>query len=119
MASYLTPLPLCEEFASGVHSQCCYTLLQLRYLPISLIRIKEIQIGDHEIKTVNFANDTTIFLKEITCFNRKQLILKLWSQFFIKIFGVNFGNSILDNSNRDKISEGIKNSISGTDRDSP
>ena len=28
------------------------------------------------------------------------------SQFCIKILGVNFGNSILDDSNRDKISEG-------------
>ena len=28
------------------------------------------------------------------------------SQFCIKILGVNFGNSIFDNSNRDKISEG-------------
>ena len=31
-------------------------------LPISLIRIEGIQIGDHEIKTINFAEDTTIFL---------------------------------------------------------
>ena len=28
------------------------------------------------------------------------------SQFYIKILGVNFGNSILDDSSRDKISEG-------------
>ena len=38
-----------------------------------------------------------------------------WSQSFIKIFGVNFSNYILDNSNWDKISEGItKKSTSGT-----
>ena len=30
-----------------------------------------------------------------------------WSQFSIKIIGVSFVNSILDNSNWDKISEGI------------
>ena len=30
-----------------------------------------------------------------------------WSQFFIEILGVNFGNSILNNSNWDKISEDI------------
>ena len=30
-----------------------------------------------------------------------------WSQVFNKIFGVNFGNSILNNSNWDKLSEGI------------
>ena len=62
MASYLTHLPLCEEFVNGVHFKCCYTLLQLRCLPISLIRIKGIQIENHEIKIVNFADDTTIFL---------------------------------------------------------
>ena len=41
-------------------------------------RIKRIQIGDHKIKTVNFANDTTIFLRDITCLDRIQLILKLY-----------------------------------------
>ena len=30
-----------------------------------------------------------------------------WAQFFIKILAANFGNYILDNSNLDKISEGI------------
>ena len=33
------------------------------------------------------------------------------SQFSIKILGVNFGKSILDNSNWDKISEGIINKL--------
>ena len=28
----------------------------------------------------------------------------VWSQFFIKIFGVHFGNSVLDNCNWDRIS---------------
>ena len=41
----MTLLPLCEEFACGVHPQCCYTLLQLRYFPISLIRIKGTHIA--------------------------------------------------------------------------
>ena len=40
-------------------------------------RIKEIQIGDHEIKIVNFADNTTIFLRYITCLNRIQVILRL------------------------------------------
>ena len=66
MASYLTPLPLCEEFARDVHSHCCYTLLQLRYLSISLIRIKGIEIGDPEIKTLNSAGNTTISFRDIT-----------------------------------------------------
>ena len=40
--------------------------------------IKGIQIGDHEIKIVNFADEITIFLKEITCLNRMQLILEVY-----------------------------------------
>ena len=41
-------------------------------------RIKGIQIADHEIKIANFADDTTIFLRDITCHNRIYLILKLY-----------------------------------------
>ena len=39
--------------------------------------IKGIQIGDHKIKIVNFADDTTILLRDITCLDRIQVILKL------------------------------------------
>ena len=35
-------------------------------------------IGDHEIKMVNFAESTTIFLRDITCVSRIQVILKLY-----------------------------------------
>ena len=41
-------------------------------------RIKGIQIGDHEIERVNFVEDTTIFLKDVTCLDRIQGILKLY-----------------------------------------
>ena len=41
-------------------------------------RIKEIEIGDHDIKIVNFADNTTIFLTDITCRKRTQMILKLY-----------------------------------------
>ena len=41
-------------------------------------RIKEIQIGDHEIKIVKFTDHTTIFLRDITCLNRTQVILRLY-----------------------------------------
>ena len=34
-------------------------------------RIKGIQIGDHEIKIVNFADNTTIFLRDITCLDTR------------------------------------------------
>ena len=40
-------------------------------------RIKRVQIGDHEIKIINFADDTTIFLKDINYLDRIQVILKL------------------------------------------
>ena len=72
-------------------------------------KIKRIQIEDHEVKIVNFADNTTIFLKiGITCLDRIQVIS-------VKIFEVTFSNSILDNSKWDKISEGIaKKFISGT-----
>ena len=43
-------------------------------------RIKGIQIGDHEIKIVNFTDNTTIFLKDITCLNRIQVILRLYEK---------------------------------------
>ena len=43
-----------------------------------LISIKGMQIGDHEIKWVNFAEDTTIVLRDITYLNRIQVILKLY-----------------------------------------
>ena len=42
--------------------------------------IKEIQIGDHEIKIVNFTDNTTIFLRDITCLNRMQVILRLYEK---------------------------------------
>ena len=40
-------------------------------------RNKRIQIGDHEIKIVNFADSTTIFFRDITCLNRMHAILKI------------------------------------------
>ena len=43
-------------------------------------RIKGIQIGDYEIKIVNFAGNTTIFLRDITCFNRIHVILRLYEK---------------------------------------
>ena len=76
MVSYLKPLLLCEVFARGVHFQCNYKLLKLSYSPISLIRIKGIQIVGHEIKVIHFADNFTIFLRDITRLNRIQVILK-------------------------------------------
>ena len=36
--------------------------------------IKGIQIGEHKIKLVNFADNSTIILRDITCLNRIQVI---------------------------------------------
>ena len=41
-------------------------------------RIKGIQIGDHDIKIVNFADNTITFLRDITCLNRTQVVLKTY-----------------------------------------
>ena len=41
-------------------------------------RIKGIQIGDHEIKIVTFTDNTTIFVRDITCLNRVQVIIRLY-----------------------------------------
>ena len=42
-------------------------------------RIKGTQIGgDHEIEIVDFADDTTILLRDIICLNRIQVVLKLY-----------------------------------------
>ena len=67
--------PIIRGVCQGYPSQYSYTLLQLIHLPILLIRIKGIQIGENEIKTVSFAG-TTIFLTDITCLNRIRVILK-------------------------------------------
>ena len=62
MVFYLAPLPLCKEFAGCV--------------PISLIKIKVIQIGDHEIKIISFADNITILLANISCRNSIQVTKK-------------------------------------------
>ena len=41
-------------------------------------RIKGIPIGDHEIKIENSPDNTTIFLRDITCLNKRQVILNVY-----------------------------------------
>ena len=43
-------------------------------------RVKGVQIGTQEIKIVNFADDATIFLRDIGCLNRIQTILNLYEK---------------------------------------
>ena len=38
------------------------------------------EIGDPEIKIVNFTDNTTIFLRDITFLNRIQVILRLYEK---------------------------------------
>ena len=43
-------------------------------------KIKGIEIWNDEIKIVNFTDNTTIFLRDITCLNRIQVILRLYEK---------------------------------------
>ena len=40
-------------------------------------KINEIQIGDHEIKILNFVDNNSIFSRDVTRLNRIKVILKL------------------------------------------
>ena len=42
--------------------------------------LKEYKIGDHEIKIVKFTDNTTIFLRDITCPNRIRVVLRLYEK---------------------------------------
>ena len=75
------PFTLTREVCQG----CLFSML-LYIIPVEVLasfinankRSKGIQIGDHEIKTVNFADNTTMFLRDITCLDRIKVILKLY-----------------------------------------
>ena len=43
-------------------------------------RVEGILIGGHEIKIVNFTDNTTIFLRDITFPNKIQVILRLYEK---------------------------------------
>ena len=75
MVFYLTLLPLYKGFARAVHSQwsCILAYVFANFIDADK-RIKGMQIGDHEIKLANFADEITFFLADITCFNRIHMI---------------------------------------------
>ena len=65
----------------GVHQGC--PLSMILHITVACVfanfidankSIKEIQIGDHVIKLVNFAGEITFFLADITCLNRIHVI---------------------------------------------
>ena len=78
---------LCDSFTLTREVYQAYLFSMLLYIIAAEVlasfinankRIKEIEIGDHEIKIVNLADNTTIFLRDTTCFDRIQVILKLY-----------------------------------------
>ena len=75
------PLTLTREVCQGYLFSMLLYIFAAEVL-VSFIkankRIKGIQIGVHEIKIVNYADDTTTFLRDITCLNRIQVIIKLY-----------------------------------------
>ena len=79
MVPYLTVYSY-SQCARGVYFSCCFTILRLRYLPSSLLLIKGLKEYNQEtkIKIVNFADNTTIFSRDIICLNRVQVILRLY-----------------------------------------
>ena len=75
MDSYLILSPLRKKFPRGLHIIVAEVLAS--FINANK-RITGIQIGDHGFKIVNFADDITIFLTDITCLKWIQLILKLY-----------------------------------------
>ena len=61
-------------------------------------RIKGIQIGGHEIKIVNLADDTVIFLRHITCLDRIEVILKLYEDVFIQAYNLIINNLLYEDA---------------------
>ena len=71
---------LIQEFHQGCPLSMLLWIIVAEVLAIFIdadTRIKGIQIGDHEIKIVNFADDTTIFLWDFSCLTKIELILEL------------------------------------------
>ena len=68
----------------GVHEESPFSIL-LSIIVADILanlidadkKINEIQIGDHEIKILNFVDNNSIFSRDITRLNRIKVILKL------------------------------------------
>ena len=78
MASYLTPLPFVRQ---GYPLSMLLYIIAAEVLASFVIfdkKVKGVQIGDQEIKLVNFADNTTIFLGDIDSLIRLQKILELY-----------------------------------------
>ena len=65
-------------------------------------RVKGVQIGDQEIKLVNFADDTTIFLGDIDSLIRLQTILKLYEDASSSEINLNKSQALWSGSYKDR-----------------
>ena len=68
---------VCQEYLFSMLLYIIAAEVLVRFINVNK-RIKGIQTEDHEIKIVTFADDTTIFLRKITCLNRIKIIYKLY-----------------------------------------
>ena len=75
------------KFIQGFHQGCpvsvllCVIVAEVLEIFINVdTRIKGIQTGDHQIKIVNFADDTTIFLEDFNYLAKTELILNYLKQ---------------------------------------
>ena len=80
-------LPDPDTIMRGVRQGCPLSMLLyiiaaevLAIFIIANTKVKWVQIGIHEIKIINFADDTTIFLKDIDCLTRIQAIFNLYEK---------------------------------------
>ena len=80
-------LPDPDTIMRGVRQGCPLSMLLyiiaaevLAIFIIANTKVKGVQIGIHEIKIINFDDDTTIFLKDIDCLTRIQAIFNLYEK---------------------------------------
>ena len=79
MVSYLCLL-LSSKTSSGCPLSMLLCIIVAEVLAIFTdvdTRIKGINIGDNEIEIVKLADDTTIFLRDLSCLTKIELILEL------------------------------------------
>ena len=70
-------LEVCQEYLFSMLLYIIAAEVLGRFINVNK-KIKGIQIEDYEIKIVTFADNTTIFLRKITCLNRIKMIYKLY-----------------------------------------
>ena len=76
LSDSLTPMCVCQwcQLSKLLYSTAAEVLVNLINTDK---RIKGIQVGEHDIKIVNFTGNTTVFMRDITCLNSIKVILRL------------------------------------------